>query len=291
MKRIFLLFLMVAGAVYASAQDTSIKSLCEREPVTTKWSLISGDAQFASHYLNSQEYSGEITGIEASHGRFYRKSDRLSWKLTMGHLRNMHRRLFDGGLMNAANTSYMSVQSYDFDYAVFYNWLIKERLQLRVGGSFNLYGGFLFGDDNAVNNIISLDLQTQLYAQAQVRYGWDFKKYGLDLYANFATPFAGIMTVDERYEGFFESIPTSDFNLKEYSHLKFSSFNNLQGVNFEMGIDFALRNLILSMSYEIKNRWWTAYELHNYRKYSLVKLGVSVNLFAQQNRKASNRQF
>ena len=50
-------------------------------------------------------------------------------------------------------------------------------------------------------------------------------------------------------------------------------------------------NLNIALSFENKSRWWNAYELQNYRKYSILKLGVSVNLFAQQNRKASNRQF
>ena len=291
MKRLFLLFLMIAGATYASAQSTSDISLSERKPVTTKLSLLTGEAKFTNHYLNTQEYTGEIQGFELSHGRFYRKSDRLSWKLTMATLRNMHRKLLGGGLSNAANTSYISTQSYDVDYAVFYNWLIKERLQFRVGGSFNVYGGFMSGDGNAVNNVIGVDFQTQIFAQAQIRYGWDFKKFGLDLYANVATPFVGAMSVDEKHESFVESMVGSDFNLREHRHFVLSSMHNLQGVNYEMGIDFALRNLNIALSFENKSRWWNAYELQNYRKYSILKLGVSVNLFAQQNRKASNRQF
>lgn len=300
MKRLFLFFLLVAGVSYASAQGIdsamseqvlSERSLCDRKPVTSKWSILSGGAQYANHYLNSQEYAGSVIGLEASHGRFYRRSEHLSWKLTMSHLRNMHRNIFGGGLENAANTSYISIQNYEVDYAVFYNWLIKDRLQLRAGGSFNVYGGFMAGDDNAINNVIGVDLQTQFLAHAQIRYGWDFKKFGLDLYANLSTPFMGLMAVDERFEGFFETIPSSDFNLKEHTHLVFSSMHNLQGAKFEMGIDFAFRNLTLSFSRETNSRWWTAYELQNYRKYALTKLGISVNLFAQQNRKANKRQF
>lgn len=301
MKRLFLLILLVAGVTHASAQNTdstvseqqatSTKSLCERKPVTSKWSLMNGQALYANHYLNAQEYAGSVEGFEASHGRYYRKSEHLSWKLTMSHIRNMHRKMFGGGLNNAANSSYISIQNYEADYAVFYNWIINDRLQLRAGGSFNIYGGFAFGDNNAVNNVVSADIQTQLMAQAQIRYGWDFKKFGLDLFANLSTPFMGLMVVDERYENFIETITKSDFNLKEYGHLKFSSMHNLQGANFEMGIDFALRNLSISLAYEAKRRWWNAYELQNYRKYSLVKLGISVNLFAQPDRKANKRQF
>lgn len=302
MKKLLFLFFMGVGVISASAQstnsavseqpETSRNCFCERKPVTIKFSSISGDAEYANHYLNSQEYTGELTGFEGIFGRYYRKSDRLSWKLTLTHLRNMYRSSLQlGGLVNAANTSHISFQNYEADYAVFYNWLVKERLQLRVGGSFNFFGGFLMGDEYAINNILSVDLQTQFYAHAQVRYGWEFKKYGLDIYANIASPFMGMMVVDERYESSIESILTSDFNLKEHGHLKLSSMHNLQGVNFEMGVDFAFRNYTFSMAYETKNRWWNAYELQNYRKHSLIKLGVSMNLFNQQNRKISERYF
>lgn len=309
MKRLLLLLLLVACVTTVSAQETDsvvlestelkVKSkskskerpLRERKPLTTKWSFLNGQAKYASHYLNKQEYSGAIWGIEASFGRYYRRSDRLSWNLTMSNVRKMHRPLLGGGLTNAANTSYISTQSYDIDYAVLYNWVIADRLQLRAGGSFNLYGGFIKGDDNAVNNVITVDLQTQLYAHAQIRYGWDFKKWGLDLYANVSMPFIGFMTVDERYEGIFEALRPSDFNLKEHTHFKFSSMHNLQGVNYELGIDFALRCLAISLSYESTNRWWHAYELQSYRKCSLFKIGISVDLFGHKERKASNRQF
>jgi hypothetical protein len=297
MKRLFLLLLLAASVTYASANGTdmavpeqaapSAKALTETKPVTSKWSLISGGASYTSHFLNSQQYVGSIMGIEASHGRFYRKSDCVSWKLTLGHTRN----ILGTALLNAAQTSHIKTQSYEVDYAVFYNWIIKDRLQLRLGGSFNVFGGLILGDANAVNNAITVDLQTQFYAQAQIRYGWDFKKWGLDLYANLSTPFMGMMAVDNRYEGFVESMIDSDLNVKGFNHIKFSSFHNLQGLNFELGIDFAFRSLSLSLAYEAKNRCWNAYELQSYRKFSLIKLGVSVNLFAQKNRKASNRQF
>jgi hypothetical protein len=292
MKRLFLLLLMVTGVTFASAQGTdSAVSESQRNPVTTKWSIWSGTAKHANHFLNKQEYSGNTFGIEGAHGRFFRKSDNLSWKLTLSHVRSMRRKLWGGGLHNAAETSGISTQSYEADYAVFYNWRVKNRLQIRLGGSFNLFGGFMQGDDNAINNVISLDIQAQLYAQAQIRYGWDFKKFGLDIYANFGTPFMGLMVVDERYEAALESVGSSDFALKEHRHLKFSSMHNLQGMNFEMGVDFALRNLTLSLGYETKNRWWHAYELQNYRKFSAVKLGISVNLFTRQHRATGDRHF
>lgn len=299
-KLIFVLSLLVAGIAVSYAQEAAdganvgqsdaAASLCERKPVTSKFSILTGPARFTNHFLNSQEYSGPMMGLEMEFGRFYRNSDKVSWELTLSHMRAMHRKMWGGGLENAAETSYISTQLYDVDYAAYYNWLLWDRLQVKVGGSFNIFGDFVMGDNNAINNILSVDLQTQFYAAAGLRYGWDFKKFGLDIYGNISMPFMGLMSVDDRYENFIQSAIPDDFNVKEYNHLRFSSFHNLQGVNGELGVDFAFRKLSLSVAYESRNRWWTAYELQNYRKMSFFKIGLSVKLATpRKTYKASER--
>ena len=83
MKRLLLLLLLVACVTTVSAQETDSvvpestelrekskskskeRPLRERKPLTTKWSFLNGQAKYASHYLNKQEYSGAIWGIEA----------------------------------------------------------------------------------------------------------------------------------------------------------------------------------------------------------------------------------
>ena len=302
MKRLFLLLLLIfAGATISFAQgedsatysfkSASARPLSERNPVTTKWSIIQGSATFANHYISNQEYTGDILGLEAKHGRFFKKSDRLSWQLTLTHLRRMHRQLFGGGLHNPAETTYISTQSYEADYGVYYNWLFNDRLQVRLGGSFNVNGGFIFGDDNFMNNKIAIDLQTQLFAGAQVRYGWDFNKFGLDIFSNIATPFMGFTGAESRFETMLDNLPGMNFQAHEDPHFIFSALHNFQGVNFEMGVDFALRNLSLSFSCDTRNRWWNAYGIQNYRKYSLFKMGISVNMLAQQKYKSGDRHF
>ena len=289
MKKFMMMFLIaVLGTFSLAAQETEWGNY---KPVTSKWSYVVGTAEYADHYLNNQQYSGDIVGIEAIHGRFFKKSDKLSWKLTLNHLRKMNSSLFGEGLMNAAKTSYISTQSYEVDYAVHYNWLFNNRLQLRAGGSFNLYGGFLLGDKNAVNNAITVDLQTMFNGEVEIRYGWDFEKFGLDIYGSISAPLFGFMGVDDRYESFVGSIPASEFNLKEYNHFVFSSWHNNQGVNFEMGVDFALKRISLCFGIEERERWWNAYDLQCYRVNTLVKLGVSVDLVSRPNKKTGERKF
>lgn len=295
MKKLFLMLLMVAGVAVASAQSTDVctdKPLSERKPVTSKWSLVSGGAAFSNHFLSNQQYIGAIKGIEAMHGRYFLKSDNLSWKLTIAHLRNMER--LGGGLKNPAKTASMSVQTYEANYAVFYNWKFgkDDRLQVRAGGSFNIYGGLNRAGSHSVNNVISMDLQTQIFGAAQVRYGWDFEKWGLDLYANLSTPLFGLIFGNARYESFIEGFVPSNLNLKAYKHTKFSSFHNMKGANFEMGIDFALRkNVCLNFAFATNNRYWHMHDLQDYRTNSVFKIGISVDLISISRRAATNRQF
>lgn len=301
MKKLVSLFLLlIVGATLSFAQTKestssaqkkeSIKT-SDRKAVTSKWSLVTGTAQYASHYLSPQEYSGVIWGIEAIHGRFYKKSDNVSWKLRLNHLRKMHGNLSNEGLSNPAGTAHASIQAYEVDYATYYNWLFFNHLQVRVGGSLNIYGDYMQNHEHAINNVMTINLQTQLFALAEVRYGMDFKKFGLDIYANVGTPFVGFSSFDDRYEPFFLSFIPLQTKVGAYNHFKFTSFHNMQGLNFEIGVDFALRNLTLSLSYEERNRWWNGFELQNYRKNSLLKVGISVNLLSHQPKKSRDRQF
>ena len=226
------------------------------------------------------------------HGRYFLKSDNLSWKLTIAHLRNMAK--LGGGLHNPAKTVNMSVQTYEADYAVFYNWKFgkDDRLQVRAGGSFNVYGSLNMCGSHSVNNVLTIDLQTQIFGAAQVRYGWDFEKLGLDLYANLSTPLFGLIFGNSRYESFIEGFVPSDLNLKAYKHTKFSSLHNMKGASFEMGIDFALRkNVCLSLAYATNSRYWHMNGLQDYRTNSVFKIGVSVDLISISRRAATNRQF
>lgn len=301
MKKIVSLFLLlIVGATLSFAQTKestssaqkkeSIKT-SDRKAVTSKWSLVTGTAQYASHYLSPQEYSGVIWGIEAIHGRFYKKSDNVSWKLRLNHLRKMHSNIGGGGLENPAKTAHASVQAYEVDYATHYNWLFFNHLQVRVGGSLNIYGDYMQNHEHAINNVMTINLQTQLYALAEVRYGMDFKRFGIDIYANIGTPFIGFSSFDDRYEPFITSVVPGEINVNAYNHFKFTSFHNMQGLNFEIGVDFALRDLTLSFSYEERDRWWNGFELQNYRKNSLLKVGISVNLLGNQPKKSRDRQF
>lgn len=302
MKRIISTILLVcAGMGFSFAQGSdnlttlqvgnSEAITSEKAPVTTSWSFLVGEADYANHYLDLLEHTGDVTGLEYLRIRNSAKYENISYRFSIVHLRNMHRTIIGGGLENFAQTSVLSTQNYEMDYAVFYNWSFFDRLKVRAGGSINAYGGFMFAEGNAINNVLSVDMQLQAYAAAQAKYGWDYEKFGLDVYAGMSFPVLGMMAVDSRYESSMESIGGSSFTSKDVNHIKLTSMHNLQGVNFEMGAGFAFKRHTLHFAIQSRCRWWNAYGLQNYRNNTLVKLGISFNMFTYQNANTNNRQF
>ncbi|MBR5196650.1 MAG: DUF3316 domain-containing protein [Alistipes sp.] len=293
-KLISLLLLMVAGAATCFAQEESTTETSNRHPVTVRAQVLLGGAQYVSHYLNEQQYAGGMRGLEFTFGRMYPKSKHLSWELKMAYWGNSQQSfpLVGTGMHNAANTSSIQMaHTYDADYAVYYNWFIKDRLQIRLGGYLNVNAGILVGDGSFVNNSAVVQLQTLLYASAQIRYGWDFKKWGLDLYANAAMPLIGGRAADGRFTSFADTMLGGSFNSSPYKNFVFAAPHNTLGADWEIGIDFAMPRVSLSMAYGGNGLYWHDYGIQNKRDNAFFKLGVSVNLVCMKRGQTTNRHF
>ena len=285
MKRLFsLLLLILAGTAFAFAQDDPTTATSDRKPVTSKFEILLGNGSYASHFLNTQMYKGSMKGVEATFGRFYKKSDKVSWDLSLGHWRSKT-------LVNPARTSSISAQTYDVHYGAYYNWIIKNRLQIRLGGYLNANGCLVFGDSHFVNNTATLSIHAHLYAAAQLRYGWNFKKWGLDIYANAATPIIGARTADGTFMDFTHNVVPGQVKVTPYKHIVFSSMHNTLGVDWEMGIDFAMPRISLTLAYGQNALFWHDYGVQNTRNNNFFKLGVSVNLVGMHRGKTANRNF
>ena len=294
MKRLLSLILLIfAGSTIAFAQENSTTATSDRKPVTSKFELMLGNAEYANHSLNKQVYKGGMTGVEATFGRFYRKSNSVSWELKLGYWHTIDNLLLGKtSLHNPANTSSITAKSLNAHYGAYYNWIVKERLQIRLGGYLDLNGGILTGDSHFVNNAASLEFHGQVYGSAQLRYGWNFKKWGLDLYANVATSLFGIRSADGVFTDFAHKLAGSPFSKNSpYNHIVFSSFHNTIGVDYEIGIDFAMPRVSLSLAYGSYGQWWHDYGVQNIRKNKFFKLGISVNFVGMHRGKTANRHF
>ena len=254
--------------------------------VTSKWSLLIGSASIADHYFTNQEYSGPMMGLSVEFGSFYKKNKNLSWELDMTYIGL-------GSPSNPAGTGTLKVYDGAIEYKTSYNWNPVKNLHLRAGGSFDLNLGANF-DPNGINNVLELLFQPQIKAVAGIRYGWNFKKMNLNLYADLGLPVMGFATVGSKYEGNFVIINNflpQGMLKPSISHLHFTSFHNLQGYNLDLGLDLEFKHLTFSMSIDTNNKWWNAYDSQAYKNYTFLNLGFSVDLVSRSRLTSNNRYF
>ena len=274
--------MLLALSFSALAQQTE----STEKIVTSKLSLLVGSASIADHYFTNQEYSGPMMGLSVEFGSFYKKHKNLSWELDMTYIGL-------GSPSNPAGTGTLKVYDGAIEYKTSYNWNPVKNLHLRAGGSFDLNLGANF-DPNGINNVLELLFQPQIKAVAGIRYGWNFKKMNLNLYADLGIPVMGFATVGSKYEGSFVIIN----NLIPYgmlkpaiSHVHFTSFHNLQGYNLDLGLDLEFKHLTFSMSIDTNNKWWNAYDSQAYKNYTFLNLGFSVDLVSRSRLTSNNRYF
>jgi hypothetical protein len=282
MKKLLSILMLLALSFSALAQQTE----STEKIVTSKWSLLIGSASIADHYFTNQEYSGPMMGLSVEFGSFYKKNKNLSWELDMTYIGL-------GSPSNPAGTGTLKVYDGAIEYKTSYNWNPVKNLHLRAGGSFDLNLGANF-DPNGINNVLELLFQPQIKAVAGIRYGWNFKKMNLNLYADLGLPVMGLATVGSKYEG--TSVIIN--NLIPYgmlkpavSHVHFTSFHNLQGYNLDLGLDLEFKHLTFSMSVDTNNKWWNAYDSQAYKNYTFFNLGFSVDLVSRSRLTSNNRYF
>lgn len=282
MKKLLSILMLLALSFSALAQQTE----STEKIVTSKWSLLIGSASIADHYFTNQEYSGPMMGLSVEFGSFYKKNKNLSWELDMTYIGL-------GSPSNPAGTGTLKVYDGAIEYKTSYNWNPVKNLHLRAGGSFDLNLGANF-DPNGINNVLELLFQPQIKAVAGIRYGWNFKKMNLNLYADLGLPVMGLATVGSKYEGTVVIIN----NLIPYgmlkpaiSHVHFTSFHNLQGYNLDLGLDLEFKHLTFSMSVDTNNKWWNAYDSQAYKNYTFFNLGFSVDLVSRSRLTSNNRYF
>lgn len=274
--------MLLALSFSALAQQTE----STEKIVTSKWSLLVGSASIADHYFTNQEYSGPMMGLSVEFGSFYKKNKNLSWELDMTYIGL-------GSPSNPAGTGTLKVYDGAIEYKTSYNWNPVKNLHLRAGGSFDLNLGANF-DPNGINNVLELLFQPQIKAVAGIRYGWNFKKMNLNLYADLGLPVMGFATVGSKYEGNFVIINNflpQGLLKPSISHLHFTSFHNLQGYNLDLGLDLEFKHLTFSMSIDTNNKWWNAYDSQAYKNYTFLNLGFSVDLVSRSRLTSNNRYF
>lgn len=288
MKKILFLSFILVFSLNAFAQHSD----AEEKIITSKVSFLIGSANVANHYFSNQLYSnGVLMGAAVDFGSFYRKNKNLSWSLDLSYAG------VDGKSVkaptNPLGTSTLGIKDIEVEYGTAYNWNPVKNLYLKAGGTFNINAG-VFNAPKGINNVLDLLFQPQFKAAGAIMYGWSFKKMRLNLFADLEVPFMGVALVGSKYEGTKEiatNMLSSGINKSNLNHFVFTSFHNLQGYDLNIGVDLEFKYFSLMASVDTRNKWWHAYNVQCYKKYTFFNLGFAVDLVSRPRTITNNRYF
>lgn len=294
------LLLLLAVSIATTFLGSTIASAQEKEkPVTATINLFnSSSVQILDEYLSDQLYSGgtALSGLQLKLGAIYKKHDNLSWELYYTGYNNPE--LIDKidllpKITNPANSQTLKYSSYNFGYGTYYHWQFGKKLMLKTGGMLDLYGTMKETVPDGVNNYLNIEGQMMLKAHAAIKYGWDFKKWALDLHASVTLPIIGIITADHPSEPALSIIAGNDHNIMDpaLNHIFLGSYHNYMSLDYEAGIDFVFKPCTITLGFGSIRKWWNVYEVQNIRKINYSTIGIAFDLVSRNKFKSSNKNF
>jgi hypothetical protein len=294
--------LLLLAVFTASAITTSTLAYAEENE-----RIITGSANFMSpfsvevldEFISNQLYTGEdvFLGWNVNIGSTYKGNDRLSWNLYCSSYDRPKAvdNLEDDGLSrlsNPANSQYLKYSTFNVGYGTYYHWQFGEKLMLKTGGVFDIYGANKSSIPDGVNNMTNIDAQLMLKAHAAIKYGWDFKKWSLDLRALVTLPVIGLIAADHPSESSISIIGNSYTVLNPaYNHIFMASYHNYMSLDYEFGVDFVTKPCTITLGFGSTRKWWNINSLQNIRKINYMSIGVSFDIVSREKFKSSNINF
>ena len=286
------------GLTTVSAQE---KKQNKEKVVTGTIQLLSpGSVKILDGYISNQLYTGSkvFTGLNVKLGALYKKHDNLSWDVYFTGF-NRAKWMEELGeddlqfLKNPSKSQSLKYTSLNFGYGTYYNWKFGEKLLIKAGGMFDVYGAMKTSSPDGTNTNMNMDAQMMFKGHAAIKYGWDFKKWALDLRGSVTLPAFGLMLVSHPSESVLAVVAGNDHSVlkKEYRHTFLASYHNYMSVDYELGIDFVFRPCTLSLGYYSTNKWWKAYDLPYICKINCIMLGISFDMVSRNKFKTSNINF
>ena len=294
------LSLLLAVSIAATVLCSTIATAQEKEKVVTGTInfLIPSLVEVLDQYLSGQLYTDEslFTGVNVKIGAFYKKHDNLSWNLyyTGYNKSNGISGLKQvASLTNPANSQNLQYSSYTVGYGTYYHWQFAKKLMIKAGGMADLYGAMKKTTPDGVNNHLNIEGHMMLKAHAAIRYGWDFKKWGLDLRAHATLPLFGVITADHPSEPALSILASNDHSVMNsaYNHIFFASYHNYMSFDYELGVDFVLKPCTLTLGFGNTSKYWNIYDIQNIRKINYMTLGVAFDIVSRDKFKSSNKNF
>ena len=282
------------GSAKASAQE-------KERVVTGTISIMSPTkVQVLDEYISNQLNSGGAVfpGLNVELRGLYKNHDNLSWNLHytgFGRQKWIENSGSDGltKLTNPAKSQSLKYSSFTIGYGTYYHWNFGKKLMLKAGGIFDLYGAMKTSTPDGTNNNLNFDAQMMFKGHAAIKYGWDFKKWALDLRGSMTLPAFGLMFVSHPSESVLAVVAGNDHSVlkREFRHTFLASYHNYMSLDYEIGIDFVLRSCTLSLGFCSINKWWKAYDLPYICNINCTTLGISFDLVTRNKFKTSNINF
>jgi hypothetical protein len=294
MKKL-ILFLAISMALVSTsaAQD-------KEKVVTGSVTLMTPvNVKVLDEYLSSQLYTGGkvFSGLNVKLGAIYKKQENLSWDVYFTGF-NRPQLMDDFGssdvarLENPAKSQNLKYSAFSVGYGTYYNWLIGKKLKIKAGGMFDVYGAMKKTMPDGVNNGMNIDAQMMIKAHAGIKYGWDFKKWGLDLHGTVTLPVVGLIAADHPSEPSIAIVGNNQTVLNPaFRHIFLGSYHNYMSVDYELGIDFVFRPLTLTLGFGSSSKWWKVYDIQNIRQIDYLSIGMSFDMVSRNRFKSSNRNF
>ena len=295
-----LLLILAACLATAFLGLTKVSAQEKEKVVTGTINMLSPTSiQILDGYISNQLYTGGsvFTGWNAKLGAIYKKHERLSWELYYTGFNRAKWYEDLGGddieyLTNPAKTQNLKYAMYNVGYGTYYHWNFGKKLMVKAGGMFDIYGAMKTSSPDGTNNNLNFDAQLMFKGHAAIKYGWDFKKWALDIRGSMTLPAFGMMFVSHPSESVL-AIGGNDHSVvkKEFRHTFLASYHNYMSLDYEIAVDFVLRPCTLSLGLSSMNKWWKAYDLPYICKINCMTLGVSFDLVARNKFKTSNINF
>ena len=279
---------MALGSTAASAQ--------QREKVVTgSFSYLAPSSiEMLDEYMSNQMYSGALyySGWDIKLSALYKKYDNLSWDLYFNTLSQGNSEDISELMSNPSNSQYLTYNGYNLGYGTYYHWNFGRKLMIKAGGKFDLYGAKKETKPDGLDNCLNMEGQIMLKAHAAIKYGWDFKKWALDLSLRASLPMLGVITADHPSEPAL-ALLGNDHNIlnAEYNHIFLASYHNYMSLDYEFDIDFVLRHCTLTLGIGSTNKWWNVYDVQNIRKINYISLGIAFDLVTRNKFKSTNKNF
>lgn len=298
MKKL-LLIATVSMAITAIGSATASAQEKERVVTGTISIMSPTKVQVLDEYISNQLYSGGAVfpGLNVELRGLYKNHDNLSWNLEYTGFNR--KKLLDNKvsedmtkLTNPAKTQSMKYSAFTVGYGTYYHWNFGKKLMLKAGGIFDLYGAMKTSAPDGVNNYMNVDAQMMIKAHAGIKYGWDFKKWALDIHGRLSLPLFGLIAADHPSEPSVAIIQNDHSIMKpEFNHIFLASYHNYMSLDYEIGIDFVLKPCTLTLGIANTSKWWNVYDIQNIRKINCMTIGISFDLVTRNKFKTSNKNF